>query len=187
MQLVKAQKKDYKEVFDLYKKSFPSLEKKPLWLIKKGLKSTYEIYIVRDEDKLAGFMISVRNDSRNVVMLDYLAVNPEIRSKGYGSFILKEIAKVYEGKTLFLACEKLDDEAENAEQRKKRLAFYERNGWKNTGLLTKGSSGEMYLLSFSPITREDYLETQRIACGNLLFKLGKLDATYNSSFDSFRS
>ena len=130
MQLEKATKKDYKEIFDLYKESFPNLEKKPLWLIKEGLKTNYDIHIVRENNLLAGFMIAVRNEKRNVVMLDYLAVNPKIRNKGYGTFILNEMTKVYKDKKLFLACEKLDENAENAQQRVKRLDFYKKNGWK---------------------------------------------------------
>ena len=45
----------------------------------------------------------------------------------------------------------------------------------------------MYILALTPISREDYLETQQVACGNLLFKLGKLDAIYIDEDNSFKN
>ncbi len=186
MILEKATKSDYPKVFELYNKSFPKHEKKPLWLLKKNLGKNYDLFVVKEEDLVAGFMIAVPVKDSNVVMFDYLAVNTDLRSKGYGTFILNEAVKYYDGKKVFLACETLDDNADNSEQRRKRYSFYERNGWKNTGLITKGSSGEMYLLAFEPITREEYVLAQQFACGKLLAKLGKLDAVYHEELDYFK-
>ena len=185
MILEKANKKDFKSVYELYTKSFPRIERKPKWLLKSKLFKDYDLFVVREEDKIAGFMIAVPVKNTNLVMLDYLAVNTELRSKGYGSFILSEVYNYYKGKKVFLACETVDEAADNYTQRQKRYAFYAKNGWKNTGLITEGSSGEMYILSHEPITREDYILAQQFACTKLLARLGKLDAIYHKELDDF--
>ena len=131
-------------------------------------------------------MIAVPVNDKNIVMLDYLAVNTDLRSKGIGTFILNEVVRYYEGKKVFLACETLDKNAKNSEQRQKRYSFYKKNGWKNTGLITKGSSGEMYILAFEPVYREEYIFAQEFACGKLLAKIGKLDAVYHEELDDFK-
>ena len=58
----------------------------------------------------------------------YLAVNGEERGKGYGSQILDILKSAYVDKAIVLNIEPIDENAPNAEQRKSRLRFYNRNG-----------------------------------------------------------
>lgn len=54
----------------------------------------------------------------------FLAVEETLRGNGYGSQILDAIRRAYPDKRLILDVEMPDPEAENQEQRTKRIAFY---------------------------------------------------------------
>lgn len=186
MQLEKGSIKDFDNFYNLYKLSFPKNEQKPKLMLKNAIKSgRYDLFVLYDEELFAGFMLSVPVKDSDIVMLDYLAVNTNARQKGYGTFILNEVVKQYDNKKIFLACEMIDETAQNNEQRIKRLGFYHKNGWKNTGLLTDGASGKMYVMSFNPITENEYLLAQTYALGNTLMKLGKMTVSYNKQLDEF--
>ena len=58
-----------------------------------------------------------------------MAVNPQIRSRGYGSEILQDIKKIAGNRPVVLAIEPMDEKADNFDQRLKRVRFYEKNGF----------------------------------------------------------
>ncbi len=61
--------------------------------------------------------------------------NDKIYSKGYGSKLLEVLFNSYLEKSITLFIETMDDKsASNYDQRVKRLAFYERNGFVHTGI-----------------------------------------------------
>lgn len=52
-----------------------------------------------------------------MVMIDYLAVSSKIRSRGTGSRILEHICGQFPDKKIVLLIERVDDMAENCQQR----------------------------------------------------------------------
>lgn len=70
----------------------------------------------------------------DLAYLLFLAIDPGSRSKGYGGRALQDLSALYPGKTFVLDFERLDDAAPNAGQRRRRKAFYLRNGYAETGL-----------------------------------------------------
>jgi ribosomal protein S18 acetylase RimI-like enzyme len=68
----------------------------------------------------------------------YLAVDGSLRGKGYGSRVLSQIKAEKPGQRTVLNIEPLDEKAPNAEQRRKRLAFYERNGFQRERIRRAG-------------------------------------------------
>ena len=52
----------------------------------------------------------------------YLAVNDKIRSKGYGTLMLKHLNEMSGNKEITLNIESLDENADNYKQRVKRLS-----------------------------------------------------------------
>jgi ribosomal protein S18 acetylase RimI-like enzyme len=68
-------------------------------------------------------------DLDDYIYLFYLAVSPDLQSRGYGSRILAELKKRYPGKTITLEAESTSVDADNIEQRMARACFYERNGF----------------------------------------------------------
>ena len=60
----------------------------------------------------------------------FFAIPDDLRGRGYGSAILQMLQKQH--KTVVLNVELLDPAAQNYEQRKRRFAFYRRNGFFDT-------------------------------------------------------
>ena len=79
-----------------------------------------------------GFTIVYPRDTFNRFW--YFAVKEELRGKGYGQPILSLLIETYKGCSNILDMESPDQERDNAEQRRRRSAFYMRNGFRNTGV-----------------------------------------------------
>ena len=124
---------DYKEISNFLKRVFPKDELMPMWLINLlSKKKNYSLIGYYDEDLFVGLTFTI--ESKESLFLFYLAVNDTIHSKGYGSKILEILHEKYNDKKIILLIEALDPLADNYNQRVKRLAFYERNKIKLTGL-----------------------------------------------------
>lgn len=122
----------YREVIDLYRRAFPPEERLPLWHMRlMALRRDVGFRAWLDDGALVGLTYTV--DSPATVWLFYLAVNDSVRSRGYGSRILNGVRRHAAGRTVVLELEPLDDGAPNLEQRRRRLAFYERGGFALTG------------------------------------------------------
>ena len=64
----------------------------------------------------------------------YFAVRDDLRGKGYGQQILTQLIEHYKGQTCVLDMESPTQVCENIEQRKRRHAFYLRNGFRDTNV-----------------------------------------------------
>lgn len=121
-----------KAVKALYLSAFPGKERAPFWLLRLRARGKgVEFFAFYDGTLLCGMAFVVTVEATG--MLAYLAVDEALRSKGYGSRILAELNRRFEGKTLMLEVEALDAAAPNAMQREKRRAFYTRNGYTGSG------------------------------------------------------
>ncbi len=123
---------NYQEICDFMKRVFPKEELLPMWLIRLlTLKKNYDFNVYYDEDLFVGILFTI--ESGDTLFVFYIAVNDAIHSKGYGSKLLQVLFEKYPQKAITLFIETMDDvSAENYEQRVKRLAFYERNGFVHT-------------------------------------------------------
>lgn len=122
---------NYKKIRTLYKSSFPRKERFPhaVLQIMKHFKLV-EAFVFYDEEQLCGFSYLIVQEKAVFIM--YLAVNDELRGKGYGSEILKCIKSKYPDKTIILDIEELNPQAKNYEQRIRRVKFYKKNGFYQT-------------------------------------------------------
>lgn len=115
----------------LYLESFPKEERFPFLFLKalaRTKKSRFLAYY--DGDTLAGMSFTI--EGKDMVFLLYLAVSPALQSRGFGTEILSYLKELYK-KPLTLNAEPLDSAAENSPERERRFAFYERNGFSDTG------------------------------------------------------
>ena len=71
------------------------------------------------------------------MFLMFLAVDESLRGEGYGSAILKEIRNRYPEKKLIVSIEPCEDTSPDIEIRKRRKAFYGRNGYSETDFQIK--------------------------------------------------
>lgn len=105
-----------------------------------------------------------------MVMVDYLAVNSAIRSKGTGSRILQNVCNLYSNKKIVLLIEQIDKMAENNQQRIARRKFYLRNGFTSSDIYISGVSGNMEVLNYGgKVSAKEYMELQKYALGKIFF------------------
>lgn len=139
---------EYKEVKRLYLSAFPEAERFPLSALRfLALRKDVDFLSYYEDDNFCGFTFSFAY--KEILFVLYFAVNDKIRSKGYGSEILAKLGQEAMGKTIVLNVEKPDDYAENAEQRQRRLKFYMKNGYSDTGYIMKEKDGDYLILSTS--------------------------------------
>ena len=83
-----------KEIKKLYKEAFPKNERIPIFILKlltrKNKADFFEIY---DKEQFIGLVYNVYY--HDIVFVFYLAVNNDLRGKGYGSKVLELIKDKY--------------------------------------------------------------------------------------------
>ena len=154
--------KNRKELIDLYNTTFPHDETvNILYLLYLRIRGKADFYAVEEDGKLIGLVYNVRDDS--LVYLFYLIVKKEYRQKGYGSKILNLIKEYYGDKPITLTIESpYKEDAENIDERKKRLKFYEKNGYSLINVPINDWGVEYEMLSTNGIvTKEEFLRLMR--------------------------
>ncbi len=89
---------------------------------------------IYDDEKPIGFAVILKNNECGYIY--YLAIDSNIRSKGYGSAALRKISEVYREIQLILDFEEIDENAKNNAQRIRRKSFYLKNEFHETGNYT---------------------------------------------------
>ena len=137
-------KQEVREIYNDYMKvDFPKDELKPLSAIMKLIDSgAYRCMgYVDDQDtekKLYAYAFFVKQNED--YLFDYLAVMENSRNGGIGSSFLAELAKEFEGAESVIG--EVEDPAfarneADRELQSRRLGFYLRNGYKDTGVRAK--------------------------------------------------
>lgn len=137
---------EFNEVRDLLYSAFPRSQQMPVWLLLLlSKKRNVDFLAYYDGDTLCGFSFEV--GSADMLFVMYLAVSDKIRSKGYGSRMLDDIKRRAGDRPVVLDIEPLDPQADNYAQRVRRLDFYRRNGFVETGHTLQEPRNEYTLLS----------------------------------------
>lgn len=117
----------------LYETAFPVEEQIPyedLMILMDKMPLDFTAYY--DDKEFIGFTIVYPWKTFNWFW--YFAVRSELRGKGYGQQILSRLIDEYKDCMNILDMESPDQVCENLEQRKRRCAFYLRNGFRKTGV-----------------------------------------------------
>ncbi len=124
------------DVKQIYFEAFPPKERMPfpLMVAMSKLWNT-RFWSFYDNNTLCGLVYLAR--SRKIVFVMFFAVEKSLRSKGYGSAILQEVQSRYPDKKIIISIEPCDECAPDIELRKRRKAFYLRNGYRETGYFMK--------------------------------------------------
>ena len=122
---------DYKKFHHLYLASFPKEERIP---VKNLMLRTEERELIAcyDEKVFCGFYSTLTFG--DITHILFLAVDEELRDRGYGSRILEQISHRYPKNRIILDIEAEDPSAPNNGQRLKRKAFYRKNGYTESGI-----------------------------------------------------
>ena len=130
----RAKLSDLHKIYKRYTEDFPRCERKPFSRI---LANTYifaknDILVLCDEGKMVAYSMILKDSAYNAVLVDYLAVLPDERSKGYGSIFIDKFKEFYKDRLgIIIEIEepgKADTDEENL-LRDRRKVFYLKNGF----------------------------------------------------------
>lgn len=164
-----AEGKAYKnQAYELYEEAFPPEEKKPTAMLERlAEEGKQELLAIVEEEKglfvgLAFNTVSPNPaavfDGKETALLDFFAISPGLRGGGWGSRALKLLLERFAGKTYIFEVEMRDKTAPNAEERERRMAFYLRNGLKETGLFVHAYDTDFEILApDGKVTYEQYV------------------------------
>ena len=120
----------------IYFESFPKKERMPFSMMVAMSKLwNTEFLGFYDGNALCGFVYLAHNSK--IVFVMFLAVEKALRSKGYGSAILRDIQNKYSEKKIIISIEPCDKDTLDIELRTRRKDFYMRNRYQETGYRMK--------------------------------------------------
>lgn len=121
-------KKGKRKIWDLYIRAFPFEERCPFPIIRKKAKEGKgQFFGIFENETFVGLIYNIVY--KDLVYIYYLAIEEVMRHKGYGSKILTDVKKMYEGKRIILMAETLDPNASNYQERINRSKFYKKNSF----------------------------------------------------------
>ncbi len=172
------------EIKNIYLNSFQKDERFPFWILKHCSKEQNVVFnVILDDKKVIGMEYIINYNDENTAYLMYLAIDKKQRGKGYGSEILKDLAKKYE--TIILSIERPNKNFDD--NKEKRKNFYLKNGFYETNKFIQDKGIEYEILCTNKnysITKEN-LEKRYIKMTNstiMKYLIGKIFNMYDSDF-----
>ena len=147
--------KNLEDIKQLYMDAFPFDERIPFYImVSVGNDRGVEFLSIYDDDTWLGFIHTLVGDKLSYIF--YFAIDGSLRQSGYGSKIIREYKKMHP--KLSLAIEPIEEDSDNIKQRKKRLAFYEKNGFEtlDTRVVEMGVEFELMGARGMEIKENDY-------------------------------
>lgn len=164
-------KKYREQVLKLYEAAFPEEEKKPFSMMEMWTEQgKLEILVVLEGEEFLGLAINMLED--NVALLDYFAIAPEKRNGGVGGQAVRLLQERFAGKKYIFEIEMQDEKADNAADRKRRKAFYLRNGLKETGLFVHAYKTDFEIITpDGELTYKEYVDMLQKNLGDEMFRV----------------
>ena len=147
--------KNLEDIKQLYMDAFPFDERIPFYImVSVGNDRGVEFLSIYDDDTWLGFIHTLVGEKLSYIF--YFAIDGSLRQSGYGSKIIREYKKMHP--KLSLAIEPIEEDSDNIKQRKKRLAFYEKNGFEtlDTKVVEMGVEFELMGAKGMEIKESDY-------------------------------
>lgn len=165
MEIQKASERELRLLKHIYLEAFPKAERKPFGIMKhKAGQGVMELLAIREKGRLLGLAFSVLY--RDLVLLDYFAIDQRCRGQSYGSEALRLLKERYRDQRFVLEIERPDANAPNQEERLRRKQFYLKNGMQETGIYVSVFRVPMELLTDGkPLTYEEYHQVYEKAVG----------------------
>ncbi|MBR0265730.1 MAG: GNAT family N-acetyltransferase [Prevotella sp.] len=145
------------KIKQLYQMAFPEEEQIP-WddLMRLIEEMPLDFTAYYDGEEFIGFTIVYPRKTFNWFW--YFAVREELRGKGYGQQILTHLIERYKDRANILDMESPEQPCDNLEQRRKRHAFYLRNGFRDTYVYRTydGITYTIMMMGEGTFTQQDY-------------------------------
>ena len=146
-----------KDIEKLYTEAFPAEQRAPFEMFLSKRADGVEILALEDDGGVFCGMAIVFTTA-TTALLAYFAIVPEKRGGGIGSQALKLLEQRWQDKNFCLEIESTKVNADNAEQRRCRKAFYLRNDMIEVDFGVRLFGVEMEILSnHAGLTYDDYL------------------------------
>ena len=120
------------DILALYRAAFPANERRPLDALLNDKSGAGEVFAVLDGDTFIGLVILLTHG--DITHILYFAVVEALRGRGYGAEILAAIRRRYPKQRILADLEAPDENADNHQQRARRIDFYLRNGYARTDI-----------------------------------------------------
>ncbi len=151
------------KVQELYVQAFPGNERMPFRMLANTGDPDSELLIfLLDDGRFAGFARLFHHPTARTSFLSYLAIEEDLRGRGYGTEILKQLCTEKRDRKIVLDIEEAVPEADNYEERKQRKQFYLDRGFTalnlryiffNVKYELLGTNGQMTLPEFHDLIR----------------------------------
>lgn len=148
------------------RRDFPRSELKPLKMILKGMKQgNYRCLGLKENKKLLGYAVFVQTGRD--YLFDYLAVLKKARNRGAGAQFIKLLRTYFKDADSIIGEVENPDFAQTGEERelqKRRMGFYLRNGFADTGVLVKLFGVDFRIISMNPakgLSRDEIIAIYR--------------------------
>lgn len=126
------QSKELIQIEEIYRRAFPANERKPLSPLLQDASGCSEIISFYDNALFCGFAcLLTQKDLTHII---YFAIDDHLRGKGYGCAALTAMHEMKPNNRVIVDIEVEHIHALNNEQRRKRKAFYLRNGYIESGV-----------------------------------------------------
>lgn len=106
-------------LYKLYRTAFPASERKPFsMIVKMYRRGKTDLWCISRDGVFVGLAATINGE--DLILLDYFAVEQNIRGQGVGSEALRALQKIYSGKGLFVEIESPYDDSPNRAERQRR-------------------------------------------------------------------
>ncbi|MDD2291467.1 MAG: GNAT family N-acetyltransferase [Aliarcobacter sp.] len=169
--LSKCSSQQFDKIYAIYEKSFPLSEQKSKEFFRTLFeREDYSIFICQNQDEIEGFTIFYTPLILDFILLEYMAINGNIRSKGLGSklfqYSISQLHK-FDTKPILIEIDSTKDGSKNYEINNKRADFYRKNSCKIVenfdyilGLKSEYRASKMELMVYFP--NEKHIEKKSL-------------------------
>ncbi len=147
---------DYPKLLSLYEAAFPDNERlAPNRYTEREGNEFIAFYIADEEPLFAGFAWMLTKGDLSHIL--YFAIEPALRHEGLGTEALRCLQGHFPGKRIIADVEDPDTNCPDPEERRRRIRFYERAGYRLTDIRYLWQN-EFYLMMVQggTLTREEF-------------------------------
>ncbi len=129
------------EIKTLYEQAFPKNERCDFEYLLKGRYSNYEMFAIIKDNQFLGFIFVAIY--KNLAYVNYFAIKENVRGCGFGSEALTLLKQKFSGFKIMLSIEKPVSDIQ-----KKRLSFYKKNDFSESGFELISNNVEFCVLCY---------------------------------------
>ena len=166
LSLTDPKKTDFKKVYSLYQEAFPVEELYPDDLLFSHFSDTNnEFWSIYDDNQWVGLVYCMTE--KDLTYIGFLAIAPDLRGEGYGSATLALVKEKYSKNRVCLLIEEVAPRYSDYQARRKRLSFYEANGFQSAGfkIFELDVHYDLLVATGKSLSSDEYLSLINHYCG----------------------